>query len=124
MGGHSGSKRRIAEAAALLAGAIFVVDADTVDMDGRRYRLAGFDAPEIGFARCGSERELGIRAAARVIDLIRYAKQADLVSLGKQAGWGRTLGRLTIDGKDLRDFAIEEGWGVPYDVKAGRKSWC
>jgi len=38
---------------------IYVVDGDTIDLHGKRIRLVGFDAPELGcHAHCGLERTL------------------------------------------------------------------
>jgi endonuclease YncB( thermonuclease family) len=42
---------------AALFAAIIVIDGDTVEQDGRRYRLLGYDTPETGSrARCVHER--------------------------------------------------------------------
>jgi endonuclease YncB( thermonuclease family) len=41
---------------------IYVVDGDTIEALGRRIRLVGFDAPELGgHAPCGFERMLAAR---------------------------------------------------------------
>jgi micrococcal nuclease len=48
----------------MTAAEIYVVDGDTIDVHGKRIRLVGFDAPELGgHARCGLERMLAARAA-------------------------------------------------------------
>lgn len=49
---------------------LHVVDGDTVDFDGRRWRLTGYDTPEIYHAHCPRERHRGIVAAARLVALI------------------------------------------------------
>ena len=51
-------------------GEIQVVDGDTIKMDGVSYRLMGFDTPETFYAKCASERELGNKATARLIELL------------------------------------------------------
>ena len=44
---------------------IYVVDGDTIDALGKRIRLVGFDAPELGdHAPCGLERMLTARATS------------------------------------------------------------
>ncbi|MBV1695924.1 MAG: hypothetical protein KGP27_15800 [Hyphomicrobiales bacterium] len=54
----------------LSAATIAVVDADTIEQHGVRWRIAGIDAPEIHSAKCAEERRRGILAAARLIALI------------------------------------------------------
>jgi endonuclease YncB( thermonuclease family) len=51
---------------------ICVVDGDTIEALGKRIRLVGFDAPELGgHARCGLERTLAARATSRLRQMIR-----------------------------------------------------
>jgi endonuclease YncB( thermonuclease family) len=46
---------------------IYVVDGDTIEALGKRIRLVGFDAPELGdHAHCGLERMLAARATSRL----------------------------------------------------------
>lgn len=105
--------------------AVTVVDADTVEQDGHRYRLAGIDAPEIHFARCQAERQAGIRAAARLIALLAE-RPHELQQTGKSGGFGRRLGRLTIAGEDWAVIAVREGHAVACAGRCARKAhdWC
>ena len=48
---------------AILLGALIVVDGDTIALDGKRYRLLGFDTPETYHARCQAEYDAGIAAS-------------------------------------------------------------
>lgn len=114
-------------AAGLIASApyaITVVDGDTVDRIWR-HRLAGYDAPEIRRPRCAAEREAGLKAKARLEELIAGGRDVRLA----RAQWrldkyGRVLGRLTIDGRDVAEIAIAEGWGRPYDGRSKPEGWC
>src|SRR4051794_22856696 len=92
---------------------IEIVDGDTVRIDGKKVRLVGFDAPETGedTARCDAERERGKKAAARLAELLaegdiamRYRKRRDL--------YGRLLGRLTVNGKNVGATLIRERLAV------------
>lgn len=100
-----------------------VVDGDTVDYGYWRWRLAGFDAPEIRQAHCPEERALGQRAAERLRSLVE-TRTPRLAYLGDPDKYRRPLGRLTLSGEDVAAIAIREGWGHAYSGKDVRESWC
>jgi endonuclease YncB( thermonuclease family) len=51
-----------ANADAVKAGDVHVIDGDTIDAVGKRIRLVGFDAPELGDqAHCGRERRRAVK---------------------------------------------------------------
>jgi len=50
--------------------ALHIVDGDTIDLGGVRYRMSGYDAPELGKARCTCEHELAVRAKQRLRELM------------------------------------------------------
>lgn len=104
---------------------IAIVDGDTIRIDGQTVRLVGFDAPETGddTARCDAERERGKKAAARLAELladgdiaIRYRKRRDL--------YGRLLGRLTVNGKNVGATLIRERLAVRYQGRGPKMDWC
>lgn len=102
-----------------------VIDGDTVDRWPWRYRLVGFDAPEIGRAACASERQGGVAAKIRMGELIAGAQRVDLVrTTWRLDRWGRVLARLELDGRDAAGIAIAEGWGVAYTGRGPRHRWC
>jgi endonuclease YncB( thermonuclease family) len=119
---------------------IVVIDADTVELAGVRYRLTGLDAPEINAAKCQQERQLGIVAAAWLIELI--AKRGARLDTGpagakpRRDKYGRVLARLVLGGpkggpegveqggEDWAAIAIRHGHGRPYDGRGPRSDWC
>jgi len=103
--------------------AITVVDGDTVDIAGARYRLQGFDAPEIYHAKCGQERDRGLLAAARLIALLRDG-QVRVRRSHKLEKWGRGLARISVAGRDVSALLIAEGHARAYDGKSRRPGWC
>ncbi|MFM9847686.1 MAG: thermonuclease family protein [Hyphomicrobiaceae bacterium] len=108
---------------AMVFAAIVVVDGDTVDMDGARYRLLGYDTPETYWARCTRERELGNDATSRLkqlLDLYPWNMEWN----GARDRYWRRLGRLYVNGEDVAETAIREGWGVRYNGRGRRKDWC
>jgi micrococcal nuclease len=103
--------------------AIVVVDGDTIRFNGTSHRLIGFDTPETGYhARCEAEHRLGIAATHRLEELIRSG-HAILQTSGRRDRYGRSLSRLYVDGRDVGDILIDEGFARPYDG-GKRKSWC
>lgn len=116
--------RRAAEVL-LAAGAILVIDGDTVMMDSERWRLTGLDAPEIHSAKCAQERQRGIVTAARLIGLLAE-RGGELIpeTSRRRDKFGRRLGRLLVGGEEWSEIAIKEGLAVPYDGRGPRGDWC
>lgn len=109
------------------AGPITVVDGDTVERDGERWRVAGIDAPEINGTKCPAERQRGIVTAARLVTLLE-ARGGRLIGDGREK-YGRRLGRLVIGWpvageEDWSSIAIREGLAVAWDGKGKRHDWC
>src|SRR5262249_8029833 len=58
---------------------IYVLDGNTIDRQGQRIRLVGYDPPDEGQrARCASERTLAARTAARLRQMISRGDKIDL----------------------------------------------
>jgi endonuclease YncB( thermonuclease family) len=121
----------------VIGGPIRVVDGDTVDAGGARYRLVGFDTPERGdLAKCDSERALAARATARMEEMVsagaRLARTGCACKPGtegtKRCNHGRLCGVLTIDGRDAGNILVEEGLAHRYvcngDRCPRRPGWC
>lgn len=117
---------------------ISVVDGDTVRIDGRSVRLVGFNAPETRNAECMRERDLGLRATARVRGLIgsgstTFVEVACACRPGTegtpQCNYGRACGTLRVGGRDVGDVLIAEGLAVPFVCGQTRcpptpRPWC
>lgn len=102
---------------------IVVVDGDTVDVSGKRWRLMGFDTPETYYARCATELEKGKAATLRLVMLIATAKALDLEPSGRNDRYRRGLGVLRIDGTDVAEIMIREGHARAYQGNR-REGWC
>jgi endonuclease YncB( thermonuclease family) len=100
-----------------------VVDGDTVNLGGQSIRLVGFDTPETYRAQCASERSLGDAATDRLRDLLARASSAKLVYLPHRDQYGRDLARLMLDGRDVAQIMVDEGFARPY-AGGQRSSWC
>ncbi|MGE8942004.1 thermonuclease family protein [Leptospira interrogans] len=109
---------------ALTLGPITVVDGDTVDRGLLRYRLVGFDTPEIRQAQCPEERAKGQQAARRLTELIEKGAATIIPVRWKPDRYWRVVARLEIDGRDVGNILISEGLARPYDGRTRRISWC
>ena len=118
---------------------IYVIDGDTIEALGKRIRLVGFDAPELGeHAHCGLERMLAARATSRLRQMIQVSNDIDLqiVDCSCRPGtagttacnYGRACGYLTIDGGDVGDVLIAENLAHPLTCGKyscpKRQPWC
>lgn len=96
------------------------VDGDTLWHEGVKLRLENIDTPEIDHAQCPSERQLGERAKARLIVLLSGGYR--VVYSGKLDRYGRTLARITVEGRDIGQQLIDEHLAREWD--GARHPWC
>jgi endonuclease YncB( thermonuclease family) len=100
-----------------------VIDGDSVLIDGREWRLLGFDAPEFVEAKCEGEHRAGIFARRRLVELVAAAKRIEMRFWGKVDNKNRAFGELLLDGRNVGSTMIADGYARPYD--GGEiKSWC
>ena len=91
-------------------GEVRIIDADTIDIDGTRYRLHGIDAPESyqtcrawGYTwDCG---EAAIDALARHVDGLSCTG-------GSTDRYGRVIGVCSSGGQDLNAWMVLNGWAL------------
>ena len=100
-----------------------VIDGDTVGLFGQSVRLVGFDTPETYQAQCAAERRLGDVATDKLRELLARASSAQLVYLPRRDQYGRDLARLLLDGRDVADVMVGEGFARRYSG-GQRRSWC
>jgi endonuclease YncB( thermonuclease family) len=115
-----------------------IIDGDTVEVEGKRIRLVGFDAPELDHARCAAERGLAERAASRLRQIVREGDDIDVRFIAcscrsgtegtKACNWGRACAYLIVDGKDVGGVLMAELLAHPYVCSAyrcpRRQPWC
>ena len=114
---------------AALAG-VRVVDGDTVDIDRVRVRVLPIDTPETWEPRCAAELELGLKAKARLIELLDGVEVTYVIdpAAGRDP-YRRKLARVYADGYDVGEILMAEGLAVKWmpgaRAKAARlKLWC
>lgn len=104
-----------------------VVDADTlVIQGGERIRVSNLDGPELPTrAHCQREATLGLEGKAK-LNTILSVPGADIRLIRDTVRpldrYGRTLGRITVNGEDVAQPMIAAGVARPW---RGRSSqWC
>jgi len=111
---------------------IIVVDGDTIDVRGERFRLVGYDTPEISTPRrkvSADERAVATIAKERFVELLNSGS-LDLTEVRcacvestigtKRCNHGRKCGLLTLNGKNIGDTLIREGLAMPFVCSATR----
>lgn len=99
-----------------------VLDGDTLVCEGVGHvRATGYDTPEIR-AHCDRERIAADRATAALSRLI-WRGQAVTVDISGLDRYGRTLGRVLVDGKDVAGPMLASGYARPYGG-GHRAGWC
>ena len=109
-----------AVAETISSASIYVIDGDTIDVDGARFRLVGLDTPETYRARCDYELALGRAATAR---LVGSGSHLDLAVLPGRDKYGRGLARLFVGGRNIAEILTSEGLARAYEG-GRRQSWC
>lgn len=85
-------------------------------------RIRGIDTPEIGGkARCGREKSRGIRAKARLTELLKGTIEYRDLSWDKYGG--RIDATVFAAGVDVAAVLIREGFARQYDG-GSRRGWC
>jgi micrococcal nuclease len=115
-------------------GKLVATDGDTLLRGSETIRLIGYDSPETSRARCLSEHEWGERARARLQQLIDTNQpKLEIVPCACYPGaencnYGRSCGRLTINGEDVAAIMIREN--LAREFRCGkfacppREGWC
>nr|QMP83028.1 MAG: hypothetical protein [Caudoviricetes sp.] len=111
---------RIVDADTYIVSAPFLPDPLKKEMP---LRLAGVDTPGVKrWANCDKENAKGEFAKHYVEGMVERAKtqQIKLQAIDK---YGRLLGRVVLDGKDLSETLIRRNLGRKYDGEK-KQSWC
>ena len=92
-----------------------VIDGDTIDHDGTRYRIHGIDAPE-GRQKCvdehGQEWQCGLAASGLLASFVA-GKTVRCEALDVDR-WRRTIGRCYAGDHDIGRVMVRFGWAVAY----------
>ncbi len=108
---------------------IYVIDGDTIAIRGERerVRLLDIDAPEISKPRCERELKLGLKAKARLVELLRGERVT--IQRVDSDRYGRALAKLYVNKKDVGKTMLQEGHAIIWQPghiawEARRQHWC
>jgi len=117
-----------------------ITDGDTIRLsNGTRVRLIGFNTPEKYEPMCSNEATLGNRASERLRELVGRANSTNVSLFAcscrhgtegtKKCNYGRSCGKLEVDGRDVGQILISEGLAVPFVCGATGcpptpRPWC
>jgi endonuclease YncB( thermonuclease family) len=100
------------------AASISVADGDSFQIDGRRYRLHGIDAPELHQtcrSRDGREWPCGRRARDELRKLLSGGNlECSPVATDR---FERMVAACRVDGRDLGDSMVRNGWAVAHQTR-------
>lgn len=101
---------------------IRIVDGDTIHDGTNYYRLIGYDTPETYRPRCHAEYEWGLRATARLTELLADGS-AVLTSTSELDKYNRLLAEVTVKARKLSNIMISEGLARRWPITQKRR-WC
>ena len=106
---------------------IYVIDGDTLDIDGTRIRILSIDTPETFRSRCDNELKLGLAAKQRLRELLDSG-EVSYTPDGVDR-YSRTLATVYAGNVNVGDVLLKEGHAEPYvpgpEAKAERLAkWC
>jgi micrococcal nuclease len=102
---------------------ISIIDGDTIEHAGIRYRLMGFDTPETIQAKCVAELRMGRDARAKMIERIASVDVVSIRKSGRRDRYGRELAWLYVGGVNVADYMISIGLAREYHG-GPREGWC
>ncbi|EKF43949.1 nuclease (SNase-like) protein [Nitratireductor indicus C115] len=96
-----------------------VVDGDTIWINREKFRLEGFNAPEMN-GSCDRERRLAVQAR----DELRRALNGHRFTIERngQDRYGRTLATIRVEGRDVGQGLIRKG--LAHEWRGFKENWC
>lgn len=99
-----------------------VVDGDTFWFKGEKIRIADIDTPELSPPRCPRERERGLAAKQRLLDILNSGPLSFKTTAREEDRFGRKLRIVYRDRRSVGDILVAEGLARKW--QGSRRSWC
>ena len=88
-------------------------------------RVSGIDSPETARAKCERERQLGLLAKAKAMELLPVGTRLELIRVATRDRYGRVLAHITLpSGEDFGRLMLQRGLAVAYHGRGARQDWC
>lgn len=97
-----------------------VLDGDTIYVQRAKVEIAGIEAAQIRGGACSAERERGIDAAVRLVDLLNGGEVT--LSDPFRDPYGRSVQTVSVNGKDVAKAMIAARVVRPYT--GAKHDWC
>lgn len=98
----------------IVVGRSSVIDADTLEIHGKRIRLEGVDAPE-GSQRCGAVGQEWACGQQAAMALSGWLGERTVSCNPKgQDRYERLLARCFVDSEDVQSWLVLNGWALAY----------
>jgi micrococcal nuclease len=98
---------------------LVIIDGDTFALGQERIRILNIDTPETRGSHCENELVQGLRAKERLASLLRPG-HIDVARDGRDR-YGRTLARVSAQGRDIGEVLIREGLALQWQVGSHAK---
>lgn len=99
-----------------------VVDGDTFWFRGEKIRIADIDTPELSPPRCQRERELGLAAKQRLLEILNSGPLSLKVAARDEDRFGRKLRIVYRDRRSVGDMLVAQRLARKW--QGSRRSWC
>jgi micrococcal nuclease len=99
-----------------------VVDGDTFWFGGEKIRIADIDTPELSPPRCERERERGLAAKQRLLDILNSGPLSFKTTARDEDRFGRKLRIVYRERRSVGEILVAEGLARKWE--GSRRSWC
>ncbi|WCK80064.1 thermonuclease family protein [Agrobacterium fabrum] len=99
-----------------------VVDGDTFWFRGEKIRIADIDTPELSPPGCQRERELGLAAKQRLLEILNSGPLSFKTTARDEDRFGRKLRIVYRERRSVGDILVAEGLARRWE--GSRRSWC
>lgn len=99
-----------------------VVEGDTFRFRGEKIRIADIDTPELSPPGCKREREKGLTAKQRLLDILNSGPLSLKTTARDEDRFGRKLRIVYRDRQSVGDILVAEGLARKW--QGSRRSWC
>ncbi|WP_432331970.1 thermonuclease family protein (plasmid) [Agrobacterium rosae] len=99
-----------------------VVDGDTFWFRGEKIRIADIDTPELSPPGCQRERELGLAAKQRLLEILNSGPLSFKTTARDEDRFGRKVRIVYRERRSVGDILVAEGLARKWE--GSRRSWC